>query len=65
MIWSLPMVGRPLDHLGQRVARLQRRNDALDPGQQLERLQRFVSMIGTYSTRPLSFSQECSGPMPG
>ena len=24
-----------------------------------------VSMIGTYSTRPVSCSQECSGPMPG
>src|SRR6218665_1936579 len=23
------------------------------------------SMIGTYSARPISFSQECSGPMPG
>jgi hypothetical protein len=49
----------------ERVRGLQRRDDAFELAQQLEGVERLVVGDRTYSTRPMSCSQECSGPMPG
>ena len=42
MISSLSMVGASFDHLGQRMGRLERRDDALDLGAELEGVERLL-----------------------
>ena len=63
---SLRHLRRELRHVSERVRRLQRRNDALQPRRRAGRRRAPpCRSTETYFTRPVSLSQECSGPTPG
>ena len=56
---------RQLEDIGNRMGRLQRRDNPFFEGQRLKPSSASSSVIETYSARPESFSQACSGPTPG
>ena len=61
----LRLLRRELEHLGDGMGRLERRDDAFELGEKLERVERFVVGRRRNLMRPASASQACSGPMPG
>jgi hypothetical protein len=58
-------VGRDLGDMGERMAGSSAGRMPSVRESSLKASSASLSVTGTYSTRPMSFSQECSGPMPG
>jgi hypothetical protein len=56
---------RDLHRVGERVRGLERRDDAFGAAQSWNAASASSSVAETYSARPLSCSQACSGPTPG
>ena len=62
----LRLLRREIEHAGERVRRLERRDDAFELAAQAGTPPRASSSVAERNfTRPISLSQACSGPMPG